>query len=373
MNLLDRAIARHFLVNIGVLTAILFAFVVVVDVSINLDRFQKAANALAEEGGQTAPSGLRRGLVVALIIADLWWPWLLQLFNFMAGAIMLGAMGFTATQLTRHRELLAMVTAGISLHRVARPFAVVAAAVGLLQLANMELVIPRIAPLLIRDHGSAGRPTTAELPVPLTPDGMGRLFYARRFDPIAKSLESLFIIERDPTGLATRVIRADSATWDGSAWALSGGLSEPRQGPDTQPKPIDRLESSLDPARLTLLRSRASEQALGFVQIARMLDRPELTDPIARARLTRIQWSRFAVVLCGQLALAIAMPFLLAREPAGITGRVLRCIPLSGAALLAGLLGSSAGIPGIPPGLSVFAPVVVLLPVAAASVLSVRT
>ena len=94
---------------------------------------------------------------VVELAADLWWPRLLQLFVFLLGMVLMGAMGFTLSQVVRHRELVAMLASGISLRRAARPILLVAALMTLVQVLDQELVLPRIAPLLTRDHGDAGK------------------------------------------------------------------------------------------------------------------------------------------------------------------------------------------------------------------------
>jgi lipopolysaccharide export LptBFGC system permease protein LptF len=157
VNILDRYIARQFLVNVVVLLVILFCFVVAVDASINVDRFASIATRLLDERGVNDPGIVQRvGLTVAVIF-DLWWPRLLQLYNFLIGLVMVGAMGFTCTQFVRHREFVAMLAAGQSLFRVAKPIFLVAAGLVLVQALNQEFVIPRIAPLLSRDHAAAGQ------------------------------------------------------------------------------------------------------------------------------------------------------------------------------------------------------------------------
>ena len=155
MTTLDRSIARQFLFNTCALLVLLFSFVVAVDVSLNIDRFLRAAERMLE-GEQ--PSGVRKLLVAALLVADLWWPKLLQLFSYMVGLALVGAMGFTLTQMVRHRELVAALAGGISLRRLARPLLVVSAVMIGLKVVDQEFVPsdPRIAPLLTRDHGDAG-------------------------------------------------------------------------------------------------------------------------------------------------------------------------------------------------------------------------
>ena len=79
-------------------------------------------------------------------------------------------------------------------------FACAAGLVGL-QVLNQELVLPRIAPLLIRNPGEAGLRTLKSLPVPLTPDAHGRVFFAREYDPQRETVADLTVIQRDSAGV----------------------------------------------------------------------------------------------------------------------------------------------------------------------------
>ena len=128
MTILDRYIARQYLLNTIALLVLLGSFVVAVDVSLNIDRFLAAA----EKVDNGSASTVRKLVVTVLLVADLWWPKLLQLFAYMVGLALVGAMGFTFTQMVRHRETVAALAGGISLRRLARPVLIVAATVGAL-------------------------------------------------------------------------------------------------------------------------------------------------------------------------------------------------------------------------------------------------
>src|SRR5688572_20352445 len=123
MGLLDRYILRQYLTNVLALFIILFGFVITVDVSLNAARYVKVAERIIESRGDE-PTGLRISLASITIVFDLWWPRLLLLFNFMVGLVMVGAMGFTFGQLSRRRELVAILAAGRGLLRTAAPVVV---------------------------------------------------------------------------------------------------------------------------------------------------------------------------------------------------------------------------------------------------------
>lgn len=365
VTLLDRYIARHFLINVAALLAILFSFVVLVDTMLNIDRFFGRAVELAGEDADL--SMVRKIVVAATLVIDLWWPKLLQLYNYLLGVIMVGAMGFTCAQMVRHRELVAVLASGQSLYRVARPFFIVAIALSAVQLANQELVIPRIAPLLQRGHGEAGERSLERRRVLLVPDASNRLFSAARFNPDAGTLETLLVWELDERDLLHRRVRADRASWNGQAWVLEDGWAQ--QARSGAPRvPIDRIETELDPTAVTIHQFAGYSQSLSFTQVGRMLEvmdrfaSDEQTLADRRARLQRIRWGRFSVIGANLLGLVLAMPLMLTRVPVNMAVQAIKCAPVALGAIMAGIVAQAVPLPGVPAGLGVLAPVIVLSP-----------
>lgn len=374
MTLLDRYIAKQYLINVFALTVILFSFVVVIDASLNIDEFLQRAGDLAVQRGEETPGAVRRWIVTFLLIVDFWWPKLLQLYSFLIGMILVGAMGFTFSQLSRNREFIAMMAAGIGLHRVMKPIIVVAGFFMVLQIVNTEFLIPRVAPLLVRDHDDIGSRSLGSSVVPLTLDGSGRLFRAANFDADSNTLEGVYILERDENGKATRAITAAQATYNDGGWDLEDGFARARGAATPQPElPIDRIETSLDPNTLRMNRYESYAQSLSFMQVSQMLDRPTLTDPAKRNRYARIKWGRFAVMLSALLALVISMPYFITREPRNMVMQSIKCAPIAIVALIGGVLGASATIPGLPAAIGVFIPVMILSIVAVAQTSAIKT
>lgn len=374
MTLLDRYIAKQYLINVIALMLILFSFVVVIDASLNIDRFMEIADRMGNPDGEDAPGSLRRWLVTLLLIGDFWWPKLLQLFNFLIGMILVGAMGFTFSQLSRNREFIALMAAGVGLHRVMKPVLGVAFFFMLLQGLNSELLIPRLAPLLVREHDDIGSRALGSAIVPLTLDGSGRLFRAASFDADSGTMDGVYILERDENGKATRAITAEQAVYRDHGWDLTNGIAKQRGTATPQPpSPITRVESSLDPNELRMNRYESYAQSLSFAQVSQMLARPTLSDPAKRARYARIKWGRFAIMISSLLALTIAMPYYITREPKNMVVQSLKCAPVAIIALIGGVLGASATIPGLPAAIGVFIPVMILSVVAVAQISALKT
>lgn len=373
LGLLDRYIARQFVFNVVTIIVILFCFVLVVDISLNMDRYLRVADTSLRTEGVEDPALRAQVTRAGYLIFDLWWPRLLQLFNFTLGLALVAAMGFTCAQLVRRRELVAVLASGQSLRRVARPIVLVALGFIGLQIANQELVLPRIAPLLTRDPGQAGTRSLGSTRVPLTTDGAGNIFYARAFDADHETLEDLTVWFRRPdTRQAVARVEADSARWVNGAWELSGAtwihLSRTDRIAET-----NRLGATLDPTTLKLRQFRGLGQNLSWQRLDEMLKRDELMDDHTRDRLTRIQLGRLTVWGGNLLVLLLAMPFFLTRVPRNMALQSLKCAPIAIVALVGTILGASIAIPGAPAAVGVFVPLMILAPAAVASLSAIRT
>lgn len=371
MKMLDRYIARLFLINAGTLFVVLFSFVVAVDVVINLRRFSQAG---AEQAGADA-GAIARGFATIGAIADLWGPRLLQLFSYLSGVILIVAAGFTCAQLVRSRELVAVMASGIGLHRVVRPFVAVALVVTVVQVIDNEVLIPRVAHLLTRDVGQAGERELGELSVRLIEDDRGMLLSAETFDPNAGVLRGVHLFARDADGRLLTHVTGEEAVWDGSVWRLAGGEMQViggggAGGPRTEQ--VEVLATSLDPETLVIRRMTSLAQNLSWVQISDILQRGGL-DERARERLERARWGRIASILSNLLALIAALPLFLVRLPQPMLGPALRSAPIMGLGLGAAAVSTSLSLPGLPVWLGVFVPSLLLAPIAIVMVTGIRS
>ncbi len=389
MKIIDRYISRQYLTNVLLLLACLFAIVVLIDFSLNFDEYLELATKFAADEARAAqpqsptanPTGLRVATLTVWLLADLWWPRFFQLYNYLLGLVIVGGMGFTCAQLVKHREFVAVLAGGVSLHRLARPIIVVAVVLTGLSILNRELMVPRLAPLLTRDKKQAGSSSLGAAAQPLCADSAGRIFYARSVNLDTGDIQGLNVWERDRAGLMTARIRATSAHWENGGWTLTGGeteriVSENGQTSVAKPTPLARLETDLDPTALRMRQFEGFSSNLSTPQIAQLITRTggEANAPAGRIeQLQRLLWGRIALSVSNILALLICTPFFLKREPCSMIVQSLYAAPIAVGAMLAALIAASAPIPGLPPQISVFVPVMVLIPVAIAAVSSVKT
>ncbi|MFO0857118.1 MAG: LptF/LptG family permease [Phycisphaerales bacterium] len=406
--ILSRYISRQFLTNACLLMAFLLAMIVAVDFSLNFDEYVKQAKIsiaqsasaglsvdqarAASEAAVRNASSLKIGFLAAWEVIDLWWPRLFLLFGFLLGPVLVGALGFTCAHMAKHREMVAILASGQSLWRIAKPMLICTLALIMLQVVNREFIIPQLAPRLTRDV----KKRDAASPRDFTLDAQGRLMFLRdiRIDDSKNEgeIRGFYAWERDEQGLFTRRISADRAVWTPSQvgsqageWSLEEGVATPltpvqNAGPGTRivSSPIIRLETDVDPTALRLRRFEGLANNLSTNQISQLINRYESqpkTSTIERriASYERIRWGRVASMFCTFLAVVVCVPFFLKKEPSNMLTQSMYAAPVGLGAFAATIVGTSTAIPGLPPQLSVFVPVLAMIPLAIAAVSSVRS
>lgn len=385
-GLLDRSIARQLTINVVALLAILFCFIIVIDISLNVDRFLGIARERIERStGEQSPGLFRTLGLTGWLIADLWGPRVLSLYNTLIGMVLTAAMAFTCVQMVRHRELVAMLAGGRALHSVLRPVFLVCALFLGLAIVNQELLLPRVAPLLTRDHGDAGSRELGVLEAPLSADGAGRVWRAGSFDADAELLHDVWVLERADNGLGERRITADTAAWDDGAWVLQNveidqrvdDLPSTADGPPSIAArtilPSLRIQTDMDPTALRMRRFAGYAENLSTWRLGSMLAWGDRLNDRLADRVERIRTGRYASMLGSVLAMLIVVPFFLVREPRDMVVQSVKAAPIAIAALFGAVLGTSIEIPGVPPMLSACVPVLVLLPLAITRVTAIRS
>jgi lipopolysaccharide export system permease protein len=388
MGTLDRYIARLFGTNIVLIFVFLSLVIVGVDFSLNFDEFTKAAaSVLQQREGLASPEdvgALSKGMMAVWLAADLWWPRLFLLFNYLLSPVLVGAMGFTVAYLVKHRELVAMLAGGVSLKRAARPVLVVTLAMVALMLLNREVVLPRLAPLLTRDKVEAGSRSLGAMRDFLI-DGQGRVVYIQAADLDTNTLTGLTVYQRDEQGLMVSRLTAGRAVWREGAWALEQGELVSRRlqenaGPGTRvlPVPVSSFQTDMDPTMLQLRRFEGMAANLSTSQLSQLIARfraQEMTPAQVRRvdGLERQRWGRFASAASCVLTVVVCLPFFLRKEPGNMLRQSLLAAPAAMGAYAGTLVGTTAAMPGVPASVGVFVPVVMLVPMAIVAMGGVRS
>jgi lipopolysaccharide export LptBFGC system permease protein LptF len=340
---------------------LLFIFAIAIDLILNLDQFIEVSR---EVHGPEA-SSLQVTWTMLVLAANFQGPRLFQFYAFLHGLVAVGAMGFTLAQMHRYRELVAIMASGISLHRVAMPFIFAVFGLALIQLLNQELLLPRVAPLLLRDYEDIGRRGLERFEVGFTADAAGNLLQASSFDPQTNTMENPTFFERDDRGRTVRRITAASATWSepDNHWRLVNGLIMRPEVDEQVAQSVARSEeiatygSSLSPQSLLVRHYAQFASMLSMSQISQMLATPLVSD---RDALLRSYYSRFSAVLVTLLVLGASLPCFLLREPANLLRQAILCAGLAIPATVGSSIGMLMEMPGIPPAVGVFLPVIAL-------------
>lgn len=384
MKLVNRSILGSFLAHFTLLFGMVFFFVVLLDVLLALDRFVEVARG---EVGESAGAGALLLTFLGLVI-EYEMPRFFQFYAYLYGLLAVGAAGFTLIRMNRNRELLAILTGGWSLHRVALPILCGTCLLAMVQVLNQELMLPRVAPLLLRDHHQIGMRTPEAYPLSLTPDGDGNLLHAVAFNPQASNgqLQEVTILRRDESGHTTHRITAERATWspgpgDGTAgggWLLEGGESVLLDTGESQTQrirtPVEYFATDMSPDMLTVRRHRAFAGMLSLVEISRSLATEGIENQQSLANLLRrYRWSRFSSILINLLIMGLVLPLFLLRVPANLQRRSFIAAVVAVPVFICATTLMLTELPGVPPVVGVFLPVILLLPLVLAHWSMLRT
>lgn len=336
MTTLDRYILRQLVTNYVISLAVMISLYVVLDMFVNMDEFT--------EQGYPAHVVLRN-------MVDYYFPNTLLYFAQLSGMITVFACLSVLARLRRQNELTAILSSGVSLYRVAMPIIVFGGvSIGLLVL-DTEVAIPSVAHKLARDHDDVDGLRTYE--VLFLRDASDRLLSARRFDPGAKDLHGLLILERDDSGKLVATIEADRATWhppdllrEQGHWALERGRRTARvTGRDDSMSPRGGIEVAYPNRFVTNLgpdeiQTRQSKGWLRFLSLSQ-LEALEAQPGADFEAIARTRHARTTQPFVGLVLLLLGLPFFLDRSPGNIIADAGRCMLLCGACYMSSFVAQS--------------------------------
>ena len=375
MRRLTIYIMNRMVINFIVLFTLFYLLGAVIDIIVNLDEFGKTAMSFSKDSGF-----IHKIFSIIRVAIGFEGPRLFQVYAYLHGVIAIGAMGFTAANMLRSREFVAIMAAGISLRRIAIPFLYVMTAISVLALINQEYMLPKVAPLLLRDHAESGDKTPGSFSVPFTPDQSGALLFAPSLNPATGVLTEPSFLERDEKGRMIRQIQSLTATWDttsNSGWILEEGKAvhisideTSGQATISMPVTVDFYETELSPYILTLHRYGQYIGMLSMSQLNNMLDAVGAFD---EPMLRRHWFARFASIAMNLLAMIIVIPCFVTRDVVIISRQAIKCGAIALTILFGGMIVMLTPLPGIPAMVSVFLPAIVLIPIALLRGVTIRT
>jgi lipopolysaccharide export system permease protein len=215
MKILDRYIAKSFLVGYAIAFCVLIGLRVIIELFVNLDEFSELSN--------------HGALALILHIVAFYACRTTLYFRDISGVITVVAAAFALGKMVRSNELVAMIASGVSAKRIVGPIMILALFFAGLSIADQELLIPRIADKLVQNPDEwEGEESFS---VWFLRDGNQSLVCANRYHADTATLYQPTIILRKETSTpgvceVTGQISAEFARYNSEteAWDLTNGL-----------------------------------------------------------------------------------------------------------------------------------------------------
>jgi lipopolysaccharide export LptBFGC system permease protein LptF len=323
MKILDRYIAKSFLIGYGISFSVLIGLRVIIDLFVNLDEFAERA----QSGAWFVVRNIVTyyGLNVTLYFRDI------------AGIIIVVAAAFSLGKMVRANELVAMIASGVSAKRIVSPILVLALFFTGLAIADQEFLIPSISDKLARDADETG--TKGAYAIWFMTDANGSLVCSLRYDVASQSLYRPTIITRRLTprpGVweVTGRISADLATYNDQTrrWDLINGRAI---GTDSTaaPQPIASYQATdLLPKEIAIRRKSAYNTFLSSRQLTALAT--QQTKIKDMAQLLSQKHFRITDPIINLTMLMVSLPVLICRDPRTMKSAVLVSFGLTAACFI---------------------------------------
>jgi lipopolysaccharide export system permease protein len=330
VKILDRYVLLAFLKNYLISFMVLIGLYIVLDLVFNFDELIEGQTRNAAIGG------LASFVSVLYVIWDYYFYQVFLIYAQLSGVIAVVAAAFTLVRLSRFNELTATLAAGVPLLRIAAPIIIASLVLNVLLLADQEAVIPRLIPKLNRKHDEVGQRTTSTwYRLNAMQDEKRGLLFAGRYTPPTEhspaEMREFDLIERDEHDNPTAFLTAQQATWDGKAWALTGGRRVTGIQPNqrrSRPQVVKEYSSDVTPEEIELFRSGDYVELLSTARINELLA-PERAASFGAIDLLRVKHARVTQWFMNVVAVLLGIGCILTREP----GR----LKIDGAKLLIGV------------------------------------
>ncbi len=341
LGILDRYLLRSLVANYVIAVAVMLSLYVVLDMFVNMDEFTE----------QGYPFVTTMGNMV-----DFYVPNLLLYYSQLSGVITLFACAAVLARMRKLNELTAILASGVSLFRVARPVFIFAVIITGLLIVDTELLIPRVAHKLARDHDDADGARAYE--VWFLRDRDGASLSAGKFHPTNRKLDRLLVLFRDKNGAVVQTLEADRATWEPPTdvqttgrWKLDRSKLVTRKirsadtlGPreDLTTTYPAYYESDLSPEAIQVRQSSGWIKFLSLSQLTEL----ELSGTVKSETIAKTRHTRFVTPLVSLLLLLLGLPFFLDRSPADVLRDAGRCMLMCGLCYVVAFVGQSVNAGG---------------------------
>lgn len=375
MKILDRYVAKTFLVGYFIAFCVLVGLRIIIDLFVNLDEFTEHAD-----------------LDTLAVIKNIFTFYILNTtlyFRDFAGMITVVAASFSFGKMVRHNELVAVMASGVSLKRIIFPIVFLALLLTGMLVIDQELIIPPLADQLVRSQSDVpGRETYR---VRFISDGNGSLINSLKFDVETSTLYNPTIELRSQIkpGIweVTGRIDADKAVYNKQAdrwdlytrssetgeWLSHGLLFEKGSGKGLQPVPFYKSDIT---ARDIPVRCESEHKTLLSLRQLRTLEAQKIQIKDT-AQLSSQKHFHITDPIINLVMLMISLPILVCRDPKSVKSAVMISFTLTGACFIftfiCKILATEFIFDRVMPELWAWLPIFIFLPIAFIELDSMKT
>lgn len=372
MKILDRYVAKNFLVGYTIAFCVLIGLRIVIDLFVNLDEFTEHAELSA--------------LQVVINILSFYGLHTTLYFRDFAGMIAVVAAAFSLGKMVRSNELVAMMASGVSLKRVIGPIVILSLLLTCFVIIDEELVIPPLGDKLVRGQDAIRGEEVYD--VWFMSDARGSLISSFGFDVATATLNKLNIITRRrnaglPYWEMTGYISAEHAPYNQTTgkWDLIKGRefrksqTDPGQTSEPVISPVTEYESDIKPKDIPIRRKAKHIPLLSWRQLSSLAEQKTKIKDVAR--LYSEKHFRITEPLINLAMLLLCLPVLVCRDPKSMKSAVMISFLLVGVCFIATfvckMLSTEVVFGQIRPELWAWVPVFVFLPIAFIELDSMKT
>ena len=376
MKILDKYVAKNFLIGYAIAFAVLIGMRITIDLFANLDEFTEHAD-----------------LNTLSVIANIITYYSLQstlYFRDFAGMITVVAAAFSLGKMVRYNELIAMMASGVSLKRVITPIVVLAIVFSGFLIIDQELIIPALSAKLVRTKDDI--PGQESYNVWFITDASGSLLSAKKFDVASSTFDDLVVVTRskkpdallwEPTGF----IEASKAIYDfkSQTWLLTNGFFTPipklgspqpgRQNASASRTPLAAYHTDLTPNDIPVRRKAEHKSLLSSLQLSQLASQgTQLKD---LANLYSQKHFRITDPIMNIVMLLVCLPVLVCRDPKSMKSAIAISFAITAASLVVGftcrILATEDLFGRVVPELWAWLPVFIFAPIAVYEIDSMKT
>ncbi len=365
MKLLDKYIAKNFLVGYGIAFAVLVGLRVMIDLFMNIDEF-------AEHHSDIGFYRVSKNIISYYLMHSSLY------FRDFAGMITVVAAVFSLGRLVRCGELIAVMASGVSLKRLMVPIVVLSLVFTGVLIIDQEMIIPTLAPRLVRSHDDLPGQITYD--VDFIIDSKGSVLCAQGFSDKDNriSYPTIFTRARKQNSIdwvVTGVIDAKSAVYnkDTKRWELEEGIYA-EKNISKVPVPIQYWDTDVEPDDIPIRQRASNITLLSFADISALASTGTNLRDVKQ--LYSQKHFRITDPIINLVMLMISLPLLICRDPRSMKSAIMTSFSITLSCYLitfACKLMAAETFFNIMPEVWAWLPIVIFLPIAVVEVDSMKT